>query len=232
MTTRFPRWKFGVLSVAAVLLVVGVMLQQSGLRFLPGNASLGPAKYAAILDSEANAPVSEVPELLKRVASLSTPNPHALRPSQVVVRSQRPALHWEPIVDADAYEIDIRSESAPVAKILLPGAEWTPEADLQRGNVYSWKVVPYKGGQPLQGVTGLTGFARFGVLPDRDEKMVKEVLAQFPDSHLLIAAIYLRAGLINEADEELDLALDPAKDSGDVAEKLRTRINAIREGIK
>jgi hypothetical protein len=67
--------------------------------------------------------------------------------------------------------------------------------------------------------------AWFGVISEQQEQRLTEILAKYPDFFLLKAAAYLDAGLIDDAERELNT---PAGRDSDLALKLAARVAAIR----
>ena len=110
----------------------------------------------------------------------------------------------------NSYRVEILNGANSVRSDFITATDWSPNFDLERGRVYSWSVTAYKDGQPLSAIAGSGAAARFGIVSEEDERILAEALARSPESHLMLAAAYLAAGLIEDSERELNLA-DPSQ---------------------
>jgi hypothetical protein len=86
----------------------------------------------------------------------------------------------------------------------LSSNEWAVPGALERGRFYSWEVTALKGGTPLAAAPAPPApEARFKVLEQSKEEELSRALAAQPDSRLARAVIYSRAGLLDDAEREL-----------------------------
>lgn len=127
-----------------------------------------------------------------------------LSPVGVVVLTARPRFRWSGFSDAKEYEVsvsDVRGEVCERAKV--PGTEWQPAAALARGHVYQWQVRAItKDGREVKSPPVGQADAKFSVL-DRDKfNEVERARKAYPGSHLVLGAVYAKAGLISEARRE------------------------------
>jgi len=125
------------------------------------------------------------------------------RPSGAVIEPDRPELSWPPVAGA-RYAVSIYRGDVLVARSeTLTRERWTPPRSLDRGSVYLWQVeaTSASGSQILPAPP--TPPARFFVLDRRDHDDLVIARREHPDDHLLLAALYARAGMEAEAQEQL-----------------------------
>jgi hypothetical protein len=130
-----------------------------------------------------------------------------ISPVGTVVMSDRPVFVWRVQPGAESYDIVIwEEESGPKdfvkkADNLLQN-QWQCEKPLERGKVYLWKVSATIGGErhvPPE------GRAKFKVLEAKKLRGIEDAKERLGESHLLMLAVYVREGLVEQAEHELKL---------------------------
>ena len=126
-------------------------------------------------------------------------------PLDTVVESDRPLFRWRAERDAASYTVAIFdlqfntvAQSGP-----LSTTEWKPPAPLQRGNTYKWQLTLMCGSKEVVLPAPPAPEATFKVLERSKADELKRAREMNPDSHLLMGVLYARAGLIDEAEQEL-----------------------------
>jgi hypothetical protein len=122
-----------------------------------------------------------------------------------VVLFDRPTLKWEPVPGAERYTVFIRGlgsdfqiESEPTTQ-----AQWTPNTPLPRGHTYSWAVEAVSEGRRLRAPAPEAPAAHFKILEKLKRDELSRARRASGGSHLVMAALYAKLGLLAEAEEEL-----------------------------
>jgi hypothetical protein len=128
-----------------------------------------------------------------------------LTPVATAVRAASPRFAWSPLPGAQAYKVtvvDARyrlvTKSGPLAS-----TEWTPRNPLPRGAVYAWQVVARRNGKETRAPTPPLPEARFRVLSAAEDADLDRAERMPVRSHLLLAVLDARAGLVGDAAREL-----------------------------
>ena len=101
----------------------------------------------------------------------------------------------------------------------IASLSWTATQSLSRGQVYSWQVKAVKDGQEVTVPRPPAPQAKFRVI---DQGRLNEILAAeqaYGSSHLTLALLYARAGLLKEAERQL-LVLQSANPRSEIVRKL------------
>lgn len=122
------------------------------------------------------------------------------------VSTPRPTFRWTRHPDATAYEVkvfdrdfNLQASSGPVA-----GAEWQPTRPLPAGRVLLWQVTARTGHGRLSAPAAPQPEARFEVADGTLLGKVAERRRGAPSSHLVAALAFLEAGLLDDAQAELE----------------------------
>jgi anti-sigma factor RsiW len=232
---KAPKWSYAIIGAAAVV-VISIVVQQHKEWVAGGSQAsmslISPTPGRPIIESAANAPLTEIPALLKQVADRKPAGAVSLSPGGVVVRSTKPLFRWEAVSGADSYRVEIQEGPDTRSSRIVSETHWSPDTSLERGRIYTWTVTAYASGQPVGAVNAGAGNstnATFGILSADDDRRLAETLARFPGSHLLLAATYLDMGLLEDAESELN-QIDSSTDN--VAMKLRARVDGIRQAMR
>ncbi|MGB7070430.1 MAG: zf-HC2 domain-containing protein [Pyrinomonadaceae bacterium] len=120
-----------------------------------------------------------------------------------VVDTTQPTLSWEPIAGDVRYRVEVFDPAFnKVAESPELGVtSWQPK--LQRGRVYSWQVVATTSDGEITAPHRPQPEARFKVLDNANSSSIAALKQSHPNAHLLLAAAYADAGLVNEAKLEL-----------------------------
>jgi anti-sigma factor RsiW len=173
------------------------------------------------------------PELTGRAGTLMGGNadgvPFGLNgPLNTVSRSDRPAFRWQPLKDAESYEVTVFDQnfSPVVSSGKQTGTTWQPAKPLPRGNVYIWQVAAVQGGQEIISPTAPAPEAKFKIL-EADHHQAIEQAARLR-SHLALGLAYARAGLREEATQEFNALLRANPDSPIARKLLAAMLNKAR----
>lgn len=225
-----PAW--AVASAAAAIVVFTVLVQQPvyelAERSLPGGIQSSalrsvPTEYRERFASLLSPQDARIPALLESLRTSAPTRDAALFPADRVIRERNPILRW-PGTPGRTYFVEVTRGAEVVASADVNGTEWRVSVDLPRGEVYSWTVAARSAGDPLG-----TAQARFAVLSEPAESELARIVLDHGDSHPLLAVAYLDAGLLHEAENQLDLW--QAADGRQARETLRARIEAIRREV-
>jgi hypothetical protein len=127
-----------------------------------------------------------------------------------IVRDTRPAFSWSPLAGAKSYAVSIvDSKFKPVVQSpALDDTSWTPTEPLARGAVYYWQVTAtLADGAEVTAPIAPAPQARFRVLNASASDSLAQLENMNPDSRLARGVAYARAGLIEEAEAELEALL-------------------------
>jgi anti-sigma factor RsiW len=121
-----------------------------------------------------------------------------------VVITDRPAFRWSSLDGATAYAIEVYDEKFnPVAaSAQLSSTSWTPPKPLQRGATYSWQVKAIKDGQQLTVPRPPAPQAKFRILDQERTNELAQAQRAYTPSHFMLGLLYLRSGLLDEAERE------------------------------
>lgn len=176
-----------------------------GLNDLPAawQREVARALEAGVLERPAG--LSNASEL----AALRGPTPSSplalLAPVATAVRTDRPTFRWSALPGAREYQVTVvAADLRPAARSgSLAGTEWRSSAPLPRGAVYSWQVVARRGDTEIQAPSPPTPEARFRVLSPTEEAELVRAERLPVRSRLILAVLYARAGLAEDAAREL-----------------------------
>jgi hypothetical protein len=127
------------------------------------------------------------------------------------VSSDRPTFHWSTHPEARSYEVSVfdrdlqkRAGSGPIAS-----TDWTPERPLPRGRSYLWQVTALTPRGRVTTPAPPAPEARFEVVDAAVPGELARLRAAAPESRLLAVVVLSEAGLLDEADAQLQaLAAD------------------------
>lgn len=134
-------------------------------------------------------------------------------PVGTLVRSDRPAFSWSPEPNATSYRVQVYDDQfRRVARgEVSTGTQWTPEKPLPRGKQYRWEVTALKAEAELAHAPAPTAApALFRVMDQAQSDAVGERSAL---GMLHLATTHASAGLLDEAERELEAALQEAAQS-------------------
>lgn len=135
-----------------------------------------------------------------------------LSPTGIVIDETRPRFFW-PVVDDATYVVSIFDNEDRVARSEpLRRTEWTPPRDLPRGRTLVWQVEASHDGVVDLIPAPPAPQAMFRIAGEREHAELAEAKRDANADPLLLAVLYARAGLRDDALRELrrvDLARHP-----------------------
>lgn len=131
---------------------------------------------------------------------------NVLAPVRSTVESERPVLKWQALRGGSGYVVFIKDTASgeEVESSEIARTEWAPEKALTRGHVYNWMVEAVKEGRRVRAPSLDKPYASFKVLDDGAARELKEAKQKWPRSHLLLGALYARAGVREQAVREFE----------------------------
>jgi hypothetical protein len=153
-----------------------------------------------------------------------------LGPVAQVTLATQPVLRWQALSAATGYRVFVLNAQGQevAASSELPASQttWQPAAPLPAGATYSWAVVALIAEKEIVAPAASQPEAKFHVLAAEPARTLTAALAQ-TRSHLTLGILYARAGLLTEAERELQLYLKQQPQSV-VARKLLRQIQSWR----
>src|SRR6185436_3675410 len=126
-----------------------------------------------------------------------------LDPRGIVIDDVMPAFTWPHTDDATYVVLLFEGEEEVAHSEPLTIARWRPAQPLRRGRTYAWQVEA----RTAKGLAILPSPpdppARFRIVSAQQHEELAAALRLHPDDHLLLSALYARAGLEREAKEHL-----------------------------
>lgn len=233
--TRAQSWLYGAIA-AAILIAVSVVGmghfstgahreiasgQPAAVKFLP---PVLPSEYQALLaqtSASGRLPnphdgiVAAHDETLLGTQS-AAPSFRLLSPVNVTIMSDKPVFLWEPThatgttvtYSVAVYDRSYRkvAESGPITT-----TQWQVEAPLKRGGLYSWSLTVHSSHAIVRIPVPPQSEVLFKVMELKTENQLQSDQEKYGDNHLLMAALFARAGDLDAAKGQLDAlaAIDP-----------------------
>jgi hypothetical protein len=142
-------------------------------------------------------------------------------PVGIVIETDRPTFRWTPVDGGESYTVTVYDSN--VAKVaeseLLTSTEWALPSNLARGRIYIWQVRATRDGRQMIAPSPAAGRAKFKVLEQSRVEQIASAKRSGFKSHLVMGLLYAEAGLLNEAERELE-ALQKANPDSAIARKL------------
>jgi hypothetical protein len=145
------------------------------------------------------------------------------------VSVDRPTLRWSPHPDAPAYEVSVFDQELRkrAGSGRITGTEWTPERALPRGRTYLWQVAALTRHGRVTAPAPPAPEARFEIVSDAVRAELERRQASAPDSHLAALVLCVEAGLLDDADVQLQ-SLDTDNPGSAEVGRLRGALQALR----
>src|SRR5262249_32604534 len=157
---------------------------------------------------------------------MGTPSTTALplrAPVGEIVASERPTFRWRPLVGAISYQIIISDLAAGYQEVAsspqLKGIHWTVDRPLKRGHVYTWQIIVRTADEELKAPGPEAPAAKFKVLDYATASKLVKAKKSYAGRHLTLGLLYAEAGLLDEAERELE-ALVAANPRSQIAKSL------------
>lgn len=127
-----------------------------------------------------------------------------IEPHGVVTLADRPTFRWSRMDGAAGYVVEVYDEwfNLAAASPRVTGASWATTKPLERGKIYYWQVKAFKDGAEFKAPQ-----AKFRVLARSGVAELEQARRANGSSHLTLGLLYLKAGLLNEAEQEFRLLL-------------------------
>jgi hypothetical protein len=204
--SRGRRWM--PLTIAAAIALVAVSVWS--LR----RTRTEPAAVALASHQLERAPILD--RLITRPGTLLGPENEGQRfdltsPQGTAVVTDRPVFRWKALAGASSYVVAIFDEDFENVSASPPvtALEWQPAEPLPRGRVLNWQVTANVRGGTVHAPTPPAPEAHFSVISADAAAQIEAARRDHPDNHLLLAALYAKAGALDDVERELG-ALDPA----------------------
>jgi hypothetical protein len=146
------------------------------------------------------------------------------------VRQTTPLLQWSTLTGATRYSVELfddhlnRVQQSPA----LQQSQWQIDTALERGRVYLWQVTAtFADGRVVSLPRPPAPEARFGVLGSAQESELERIEQASPDSYLVLGALYARAGLLKDAEQEL-LKIGPTDADFSQSQRLLVTVQRLR----
>jgi len=221
--------------IAALLLAAISILAWRSMH----NAPHLPAEYAALVERVRSTNQLEVAPAVAalgrgRLEQLlgepeKAPGFALISPLKEATMSDRPTFSWSSLPGASSYRVDIYDENFGKAAESpdVTATSWTPAQSLDSSHTYSWTVTARIGKQEIRQPVPPAPEARFKVLAPAEAAQLRDAAQKYPNDHLLLAALYARAGAIEEARRELN-ALQADGPSSDLARRLAASLDGLQ----
>lgn len=147
---------------------------------------------------------TKTPEVL--LGPSTTPDSLTLRaPVGKVLLTNRPSFRWQALPGASSYRVTLFTANYEIVQQspALTATNWTPPQALARDQLYLWQVTALKDGQEIKAPVAPAPEARFKVLAQAKADEINAARRRQPVSKLLLALLYAQAGLLDEAEQEL-----------------------------
>jgi hypothetical protein len=122
-------------------------------------------------------------------------------PVATAVLDDRPRLRWTAAAGATHYIVTIQRvlDGTTIGSGPIASTEWAVDRALARGATYTWQVAATIGGSDVVAPGSRDAPAQFLVLDDASAARLRDL----PPSHVARAALYARAGAVDDAVREL-----------------------------
>lgn len=153
-----------------------------------------------------------------------------LYPTRRVLIEDRPVFRWGRLPDATYYRVyvlDANGNQVGQSEDLPPTeTEWQPPTPLRRGRIFSWVVTAFVDGKEVVSPPASAPEMKFAVLSTNDLQELNRLKQQH--SHLALGIFYARAGLLTEAEREIQhlIRLNP---QADLPRKLLQSVRSMRK---
>jgi predicted anti-sigma-YlaC factor YlaD len=146
-----------------------------------------------------------------------------------VVFSDRPTFRWSKWDSSANYVVEVYDEryNLMATSPQLIGNSWKPPKPLRRGDTYSWQVIARKGDHESRSPRPPAPQAKFRVLAAARANVLVKARQAYASSHLALALLYAKDGLLTEAEQELRTLVKANPDS-EVVRRLSADVSSMR----
>lgn len=129
-----------------------------------------------------------------------------LSPVGLVILDDHPVFRWERLSGASSYRVyvsDSRSRKIADSGVLSPiETQWSLPIPLKRDEIYSWVVGGMVNGEEIVSPSVSEPEAKFRLLSEQKANALN-LLERKTDSHLVLGVFYAQAGMLAEAEREV-----------------------------
>jgi anti-sigma factor RsiW len=152
-----------------------------------------------------------------------------IEPVKIVVLSDRPTFRWSPLAGATGYTVEVYDDQFNRIIISPQGADtsWTATQPLKRGGIYYWQVKAVRDGEQFISPRRPAALPIFRILDEELANELDRALRAYASSHLTLALIYTRAGLLDDAEREFH-ELQKANPNSAISRQLLVSLRAMR----
>jgi anti-sigma factor RsiW len=204
---------------------------------LQGLAALSPAKQQLIKNALRSgrvmmpATISEVTAKAGVLMSSSSAGVSFALQSPIgsFVQSPRPLFRWGEMKGATSYVVTVYDPAFRVVARSeeVTRTEWAPAQELERGIIFRWQVTANLNGRQLKSPVPPAPEARFKVIDAAKSDELQGAKQRVADSHLALGLLYAEAGLLDDAERELQVLLR-ANPQANIARQLLQSVKARR----
>ena len=150
-------------------------------------------------------------------------------PVATAVESATPTFRWNAVEGAENYTVTIYDTGSK--KVLTSGPVlrniWKAGSALERGRTYSWQVRAVKEGREVLLPPPAAPDARFRIIAANKLQEIQLARKGHAKSHLVLGVVLAEAGVLDEAERELQKLLD-ANPKSPIARSLLRSVKALR----
>jgi hypothetical protein len=153
-----------------------------------------------------------------------------LSPVGTAVAGERPTFRWRALDGATSYLVGVYDTkmNEVVASQPLQETEWTATRPLRRGEIYTWQVRAVRDGAEIRLPAPDLPNAKFLVIGTSTAQELERARGAYGSSPLVSGILYANAGLLDEAESELEKVVS-ANPQSRLAEQLLNSLRAARE---
>lgn len=147
-----------------------------------------------------------------------------LAPAGVVIQNAQPTFHWSALEGASEYVVTVMDSQLRLIESSGPvtGHEWSISKPLQRGETYSWQIRTVINGKTVISPRPPAPETRFRILDQKAVTAIETAKRTQSKSHLALAVLYWKHGLLEAAEREAELLARANPDSPVVDDLLRS----------
>jgi hypothetical protein len=183
-----------------------------------GNVAGAPTPFQQLVKQTLTAQRVETPQMPADLIGKSSVlmghadegHPFALLgPVGTIVMSDRPTFHWRALGGAGGYVVKVYDADFNEVAVSpqLSVTEWTVTRSLERGLIYSWQVTARAGDKEVISPVRPAPEARFMTLDQAKANELANAKIAAAGSHLTLGILYAQAGLLDDAERELQALL-------------------------
>lgn len=152
-----------------------------------------------------------------------------LAPLATAVESDQPEFTWSSRSDATAYVVVVYDDqfALVIESPSVRGTSWRAPTSIPRGRIYTWQIRALTPAGTVAAPVPPAPEARFAVITADEAERIARIRLELPASRLRRAVAYTRAGLLDDAERELD-ALARLNPSSPTVAALLTNLRSLR----